>query len=78
MNCGVPPRTIDSKSKLTNPVMPELVPKMTRLPLTEEEAMEMARKWSDKVFRGRQVTEWVQFALKKYAEVSEEARAARE
>src|SRR3989442_6011979 len=26
MNCGVPPLTIDNKSKLANPVMPELVP----------------------------------------------------
>src|SRR4029079_5271611 len=26
MNCGVPPRTIDSKSKLTNPVMLGLAP----------------------------------------------------
>ena len=26
INCGVPPRTIDNKSRLANPVMPELVP----------------------------------------------------
>jgi hypothetical protein len=26
MNCGVPPRTIVSKSKFANPVIPELVP----------------------------------------------------
>lgn len=53
-----------------------LIAEMTVMPVTEAEALEMARtKWSDQVFRGRQMTEWVNFALKKYKRVANQARS---
>ena len=54
-----------------------LIAKMTRLPLSESEALEMARtKWEDQIFRAKTTTNWVHFALKKYRDVRREAVAA--
>jgi len=53
-----------------------LIAQMTRLPVKEEEALEMARtKWSDQVFRAETMTAWVHFALEKYANVKHVAEA---
>jgi len=64
------------KAVQTAPNRNALIRKMTKLPVSESEALEMARtKWEDQVFRAQTTTDWVHFALKKYEDVKDEAEA---
>jgi len=46
---------------------PADLPRLAKPPITEEEALELARtRWSDAGFRNRKRTEWTQFAKRKY------------
>jgi ABC-type thiamine transport system substrate-binding protein len=55
-----------------------LTRKLAAMPLTEEEALDLARqKWKDPVARNRTLLEWSAFAREKYAAVLEEARQAK-
>ncbi len=49
--------------------------RLTRLPVTEEEAIEMAKtRWRDASFRARTVAEWVEFCRRKYRDIVKELR----
>jgi hypothetical protein len=66
------------KAVQKSPEREGLTVRMTELPVKEAEALELARtKWEDQVFRSQTMTEWVNFALKKYQKVRQEAGSAR-
>jgi ABC-type Fe3+ transport system substrate-binding protein len=65
------------KAVQKNPEREGLTVRMTELPVTEADALDLARtKWEDQVFRSQTMTEWVHFALKKYQQVRQEAESA--
>jgi hypothetical protein len=54
-----------------------LTDEMTAVPVSEEEALNMAgTQWDDQVFRAKKTTQWVNEALEKYARVRKEALAS--
>jgi len=55
----------------------KLTARLCELPVNEAEALNLARtQWEDKVFRSRTTTAWVNFALKKYKSVEQDAGSA--
>jgi len=65
------------KAVQKSPRREELIPRMTELPVNEPDALELARtKWEDQVYRSRTTTDWVNWALEKYAKVEQEAESA--
>ncbi len=54
----------------------DLIKKFGAVPITEKEAEEYAKKWSDETFRNKKISEWVEFAKNKYSEVVSEVEKA--
>ena len=55
----------------------KLIAEMTKVPVTEKEALDLARnRWNDKRLRAEKTTEWVNNAISKYKRVQAEAEKA--
>jgi ABC-type Fe3+ transport system substrate-binding protein len=53
----------------------EALAELVKVPITEDEAMRMAReRWKDQAFRNTKITEWTNFARRKYARARKLAR----
>ena len=48
--------------------MKEAVDEMVKVPVSEDEALALASRWSDQELRNRKISEWRSFAKQKYAQ----------
>ncbi len=61
----------ENKDKMSPQDYQKILAELTKIPLTEDEALQYASKWSDQAFRNQKISEWRNFAVQKYRKVSE-------
>ncbi len=61
-------KIIENKDKVPEETVKEAVDEMVKVPVSEDEALALASRWSDQELRNRKISEWRSFAKQKYAQ----------
>ncbi|RLE95147.1 MAG: hypothetical protein DRJ55_02255 [Thermoprotei archaeon] len=62
-------KIIDNWDKLPEDIRNKALAELTKVPVSEDEALQLADKWGDQEFRNQKISEWRNFAVQKYSNV---------